>query len=158
MPPQRRIFGGGHGVSDICFELPAPSALLKHVSSYCPRNFTRLTQVSESKTLGLEYASRKGAKDAKFGNIYFLFFATLAFFARDIPDFGCVPTALDRSWWETISVLFLGYVWPSLVPVCRALECRRGVQDRLIGEPLADELHSDRQAFRTYPAGQRTAG
>ena len=48
----------------------------------------------ESKTRGIGYASRKDAKDAKFGNIY-LFFATLAFFARDIPKFGCGSAALS---------------------------------------------------------------
>jgi hypothetical protein len=49
----------------------------------------------ESKTLGFGYASRK---DAKFGNIYFLFFATLAFFVRYIPEFSCGSTTPDPSW------------------------------------------------------------
>ena len=40
----------------------------------------------------------KRAKDAKFGDIYFLFFATFAFFARDIPNFGCGSAALGPSW------------------------------------------------------------
>jgi hypothetical protein len=39
----------------------------------------------------------KRAKDAKFGN-QFIFFAPFAFFARDIPNFGCGFAALGPSW------------------------------------------------------------
>jgi hypothetical protein len=39
----------------------------------------------------------KRAKDAKFGNVL-LFFAPFAFFARDIPNFGCGWAALGPSW------------------------------------------------------------
>jgi len=38
----------------------------------------------------------KRAKNAKFGNRFF-FFATIACFARDIPNFGCGCAALGAS-------------------------------------------------------------
>jgi hypothetical protein len=56
-----------------------------------------------AKVLGVEASSdsdmprAKLAKDAKFGNQY-LFFAPFAFFARDIPNFGCGVAALCSSW------------------------------------------------------------
>ena len=80
----------------------------------------------------------------------------LCLFAGDIPRFGCGSAALGNSRGECF-LLRAGYRRPPRVPVRRALVSTSGIQNRLIREPGANQLHTDRHAFGIYPAGQRAA-
>ena len=79
---------GQHGT--ISLFLFTPSDLCTTIRENCRslRKFSGSRKLSDSHT----YRAKR-AKDAKFGNL-FLFFATFAFFARDIPNFGCGCAAL----------------------------------------------------------------